>query len=96
MYQYYLYRIRRQIQRHSSYFPMLKEQDRRFPEALFRAPHLCYGLRKEQHMLRWSSSKGNNCVWNYSFSYDNYLKGIVDFTDAIEKNKKEFISLIAM
>jgi FMN phosphatase YigB (HAD superfamily) len=68
-----------------------KEQDRRFPEALFRAPYNpCYGYEKDGDKVKPKFFKGKYCAWNYSFSYDNYLKGIVDFTDAIEKSEREY------
>lgn len=68
-----------------------KEQDRRFPEALFRAPYNpCYGYEKDGDKVKPKFFNGKYCAWNYSFSYDNYLKGIVDFTDAIEKSKKKY------
>lgn len=68
-----------------------KKQDRRFPEALFRAPYnTCYGYEKDGDRVKPKFFDGEFCAWNYSFSYDNYLKGIVDFTLAMERSNKKY------
>ena len=67
------------------------EQDRRFPEALFRAPYNpCYGYVKDGDKVKPKFFKGKYCAWNYSFSYDEYLKGILAFTEAVEKDQYNY------
>lgn len=69
-------------------FLNVSEQDRRFPEALFRAPYNpCYGYRRENGKVVPKFSSGQYCAWNYSFDYDSYLKGIEQFTENMESHK---------
>ncbi len=67
------------------------EQDRRFPEALFRAPfNPCYGYVKEGNEIKPKIFNGQYCAWNYSFPYDDYLKGILAFTSEIERDERSY------
>ena len=67
-------------------FLNVSEQDRRFPEALFRAPYKpCYGYKKEDGKVVPKFASGKYCAWNYSFDYDSYLKGIEQFTENMQR-----------
>lgn len=67
------------------------QQDRRFPEALFRAPYNpCYGYYKDGDEIKPKFFQGRYCAWNYSFSYDEYLKGITAFTRAVEEDSQQY------
>lgn len=62
--------------------------EQRLPEALLRAPYnQCYGYRKEQKGMMPQLFEGRFCAWKYSFSYDEYLMGIIAFVEAIEKDE---------
>lgn len=63
-----------------------KEADRRFPEAFFRAPYnQCYGYQKIDGKVVPKFRESDKCAWYYSFDYDSYLKGIIDFSVRIGK-----------
>lgn len=57
-----------------------KEADRRFPEAFFRAPYnQCYGYVEENDRVVPRFKRSDRCAWSYSFDYDSYLNGILEF-----------------
>lgn len=58
-----------------------KQADRRFPEAFFRAPYnQCYGYQVIDGKTKPKFHESEKCAWNYSFDYDSYLNGILEFT----------------
>ena len=61
-----------------------KEADRRFPEAFFRAPYnQCYGYVEENGQIVPRLHESDKCAWRYSFDYDSYLKGIIEFAQRV-------------
>jgi len=67
-------------------FQVADDQDRRFPEALFRAPYNpCYGFcREKEDTIRPVFFRSDYCAWNGKFNYDDYLRGILEFVKEIE------------
>lgn len=62
-----------------------KEADRRFPEAFFRAPYnQCYGYYITEGKAVPKYHESDKCAWNYSFDYDSYLLGILEFVRRAE------------
>lgn len=75
-------------------FSKTSEQDRRFPEALFRAPYKpCYGYVNDGARVKPQYSTGKYCAWNYSFDYEKYLDGIIEFAEACEAANREEIDI---
>lgn len=63
--------------------------DRRFPEAFFRAPYNpCYGYDMVENRVEPRFFKSEYCAWNFSFSYDEYLEGIKSFVNSVENMKE--------
>jgi len=63
-----------------------KEDDRRLPEAFFRAPmNQCYGYKIDidKDIVVPRLHESTKCAWNYSFDYDSYLDGIIEFVSRI-------------
>ena len=73
-------------------------QDRRFPEALFRAPYKpCYGYAWDNNEeVQPVFFQSDYCAWNGVFDYDSFLGGILSFTEEVEKQRiKEPVDLDA-
>ncbi len=61
-----------------------EQADRRFPEAFFRAPYnQCYGYQIIDGKTVPRFHESEKCAWNYSFDYDSYLNGILEFAKRI-------------
>lgn len=72
-------------------FMQTLDDERRFPEALFRAPYNpCYGYEKRNGTVEPIFAQTEFCAWNGSFDYDKYVDGILKFTAAYETAKKKF------
>lgn len=71
-------------------FVRAEQADRRLPEALFRAPYLpCYGYKKnDDGVMQPKFFTGEKNAWYGSFSYDEYLEGIIQFTRAVEQKRE--------
>lgn len=73
-----------------------KKADRRFPEAFFRAPYNpCYGYRMKEGTIVPRFHESDKCAWNYSFDYDSYLQGILEFIRRVEDvNVDNYVNLL--
>ena len=65
------------------------KEDMRFPEALYRAPHNpCYGYIKENKKIVPKFFESDYCAWYGSFSYEEYLKGILDVCSTLSESEE--------
>ena len=73
-----------------------KEADRRFPEAFFRAPYnQCYGYKIIAGKAIPKFHESDKCAWNYSFDYDSYLQGILEFAGKAEGiNVDDYVNIL--
>ena len=73
-----------------------RKEDRRFPEALFRAPYNpCYGYKVTEHgKAEPRFFESEYCAWYGTFDYDSYLKGIMAFTKAMEQERENTKKLV--
>ena len=73
-----------------------KEADRRFPEAFFRAPYnQCYGYQIIEGEAVPKFHESNKCAWSYSFDYDSYLRGILEFAEKAEGiNVDDYVNIL--
>lgn len=68
-------------------FKKASEKDERFPEALLRAPYNpCYGYTDNGDPCFF---EGEGSVWDSSFDYTDYLRGIIAFTETFEDAKND-------
>jgi len=73
-------------------FLQAEKEDLRFPEALYRAPYnTCYGYDKKDGKIVPRFFESSYCAWYGSFSYDDYLCGILDFARSALKEKDLFV-----
>ena len=69
-----------------------QEDDRRFPEALFRAPYNpCYGYTNQDGIMQPKFSQTKFCAWNGVFDYNKYVEGILKFTSIYESSQHNFV-----